>query len=166
MYTVKVNEQFEYKVEDDKGAILVNGDPAILDIAHVANGKFHVLHENKSYNVELVDADPLTKQQTVKVNGTLYHLDIADQYDNLLKQLGMDNALVAKVHEIKAPMPGLVLKVIAAEGDEVKKGDNLIVLEAMKMENMIKSPADGKIKHIPVAQGDKIEKNTVLIQFH
>lgn len=166
MYTIKVNEEFEYKIENQQGLISVNGDPVALDIEPLIGGKFNVLYDNKSYNVELVDTDPSTKKQTIKVNGTLYHLDVNDQYDDLLKQLGMDTAMVTKVHEIKAPMPGLVLKVIAAAGDEVKKGDNLIVLEAMKMENMIKSPADGKIKHIPVVQGDKIEKNAVLIQFH
>jgi biotin carboxyl carrier protein len=63
-------------------------------------------------------------------------------------------------------MPGLVLNVLVAEGDEVKKGESLLVLEAMKMENMIKSPTDGVIKKVSIKQGDKVEKNTLLIHFH
>jgi biotin carboxyl carrier protein len=62
-------------------------------------------------------------------------------------------------------MPGLVLSVLVKEGDEVKKGDNLFVLEAMKMENIIKSPADVTIKSIKIKASDKVEKNQVLIQF-
>ena len=62
-------------------------------------------------------------------------------------------------------MPGLVLSVLVKEGDEVKKGDNLLVLEAMKMENIIKSPADVTIKSIKIKASDKVEKNQVLIQF-
>ena len=62
-------------------------------------------------------------------------------------------------------MPGLVLSVLVTEGDEVKKGDNLLVLEAMKMENMIKSPTDGIIKKIEIKQGNKVEKNELLISF-
>jgi biotin carboxyl carrier protein len=62
-------------------------------------------------------------------------------------------------------MPGLVLSILVKEGDEVKKGDNLLVLEAMKMENIIKSPADVTIKFIKIKPSDKVEKNQVLIQF-
>ncbi|MNR65826.1 2-oxoglutarate carboxylase large subunit [compost metagenome] len=67
--------------------------------------------------------------------------------------------------EIKAPMPGLVLNVMVQEGQEVGKGDNLLVLEAMKMENIIKSPDSGIVKKILITKGDKVEKNEVLIQF-
>jgi biotin carboxyl carrier protein len=77
----------------------------------------------------------------------------------------MDSLAVSKILQIKAPMPGLVLSVLVTEGDEVKKGDNLLVLEAMKMENMIKSPTDGIIKKIEIKQGNKVEKNELLISF-
>ncbi|MDX5320798.1 MAG: acetyl-CoA carboxylase biotin carboxyl carrier protein subunit, partial [Bacteroidota bacterium] len=59
----------------------------------------------------------------------------------------------------------LVLKTVANPGDTVKKGDSLLVLEAMKMENIIKSPGDGVVKAIKVNPGDKVEKNAVLIEF-
>jgi biotin carboxyl carrier protein len=62
-------------------------------------------------------------------------------------------------------MPGLVLKVFAAEGMEVKKGDNLFVLEAMKMENIIKAPADVVVKTIKIKPGDKVEKGQILMVF-
>jgi biotin carboxyl carrier protein len=62
-------------------------------------------------------------------------------------------------------MPGMVLKILITEGDQVKKGDALLVLEAMKMENIIKSPADGLVKKINAVQGTAVEKNQVLIQF-
>ncbi len=60
-------------------------------------------------------------------------------------------------------MLGLVLKIIAKEGEELKKGDNLLILEAMKMENMIKAPADIIIKKIHIKEGDKVEKNQILL---
>ncbi|MDB5143897.1 MAG: gcdC, partial [Mucilaginibacter sp.] len=71
----------------------------------------------------------------------------------------------AKVSEIKAPMPGLVLKLFVSEGTEVKKGDNLFILEAMKMENIIKSPADVTVKTVKIKPGDKVEKGQVLLTF-
>lgn len=77
----------------------------------------------------------------------------------------MEYSSTNKVKDLKAPMPGLVLKVLIEPGKEVVKGDNLLVLEAMKMENMIKSPTDGIVQKILVSTGDKIEKNAILIQF-
>ncbi|MCY1515396.1 Glutaconyl-CoA decarboxylase subunit gamma [compost metagenome] len=59
-----------------------------------------------------------------------------------------------------------MLSVFVAAGDEVKKGDNLLVLEAMKMENMIKSPTDGLVKKVAIQQGEKVEKNEILIEFN
>lgn len=79
--------------------------------------------------------------------------------------MGFDNTKRNKMLEIKAPMPGLVLNVMVEEGQEVNKGDNLLVLEAMKMENIIKSPSSGNVKKIRVNKGDKVEKNEILIQF-
>ena len=64
---------------------------------------------------------------------------------------------------IGAPMPGLILDVVVSEGDEVEKGDKLLVLEAMKMENILKSPEDGSIKKIKVRKGKVVEKNDMLV---
>jgi biotin carboxyl carrier protein len=78
--------------------------------------------------------------------------------------MGMDNNK-KKLKELKAPMPGLVLAVMAKEGEAVIEGQELIVLEAMKMENAIKSPQDGTIDKIHVKKNDKIDKNHTLLSF-
>ena len=88
---------------------------------------------------------------------------LKDQYDDLLKSLGIDAGATKKINDIKAPMPGLVLKVLVKDGDVIKKGDNILVLEAMKMENSIKAPADATIKSVKIIAGDKVEKNQVMI---
>ena len=77
----------------------------------------------------------------------------------------MDQFNAKKVNEVLAPMPGLVIQIIAKEGMQVVKGDPLIVLEAMKMENMIKSPTDGIVKSVEVQQNKTVDKNQVLIRF-
>ena len=89
---------------------------------------------------------------------------IKDKYDALLSQLGMDKLMGNKNNHIKAPMPGLVLRIMAQEGDTVKKGDALLVLEAMKMENIIKADGEGKVKRINVSTQQAVEKNTLLIE--
>jgi biotin carboxyl carrier protein len=69
-----------------------------------------------------------------------------------------------KANVVKAPMPGLVLRVQVKVGDAVKKGDALLVLEAMKMENVIKAEGEGIVKAIKVNEKQAVEKNTLLIE--
>jgi len=166
MLKVNVNNKKEHTValENSTGGTL-DGQAFSWDVIEVKNGSFHVIRNNKSYSVEVIKADLAEKSFTVSVNGNKYQLNVKDKFDELLKSLGMDNLNTSKVNEIKAPMPGLVLDIRIAEGDEVKKGDPVLVLEAMKMENIIKSPTDGIIKKINVKKGVAVEKNQVLINF-
>jgi biotin carboxyl carrier protein len=113
----------------------------------------------------VISFDKETKTAQIKVNGNIYTVAAQDQFDILLDQLGLSSLNAAKVSEIKAPMPGLVLKLFVTEGSEVKKGDNLFILEAMKMENIIKSPADVTVKTVKIKPGDKVEKGQVLLMF-
>lgn len=166
MYKVKVNDQLILDIKTDKDQILINDDLVELDVQTLNQDRSsHVIYKHKSYNVELVEINEQEKVSTVKVNGKLYKIQVEDQFDLLLQKLGMDTGSSNKIRELKAPMPGMVLKVMVEEGTEVKKGDNLLILEAMKMENILKSSTDGIVKKILVSQGDKIEKNTVLVQF-
>ena len=163
MYTIKVNGETDYVIEHKKGNLLINGKDA--NIRQRGDSIYHIINDLKSFNAEVVSFDRETKTAEIKVNGNLYTVTAKDQYDILLDKLGMSSLNSAKVSEVKAPMPGLVLKVFIKNGDIVKKGDNLLVLEAMKMENIIKSPADVIVKAIKIKPGDKVEKGQVLIAF-
>ena len=77
----------------------------------------------------------------------------------------MSDANASKVKDVKAPMPGLILDIKVRPGQEVKKGDPILILEAMKMENILKSPGDGVVKEIKVQTRQNVEKNQVLILF-
>jgi biotin carboxyl carrier protein len=158
-HQVKVNgKDFILELEKStKGTI--NRKSFDLDVTRVSETIFHVIRDFRSYEVELLG------EGNVRVNGTLYATETVNRFDALLKQLGMDKGAVTKVASVKAPMPGLVLKVLTAVGDVVQKGDTLLVLEAMKMENVIKSPTDGTIAAIEVQQGQTVEKNQVMVRF-
>lgn len=166
MLKVKVNNKSEHSIvfEDATKGIL-DGKSFEWDVIEVKNGSFHVIKDFKSYTVEVIKADVAEKSFLVSVNGNKYQLNVKDKFDELLKSLGFDDLNAKKVNEIKAPMPGLVLDVRVSVGDTVKKGDSIIVLEAMKMENIIKSPTDGTVSKINVKKGVAVEKNQVLINF-
>lgn len=146
-------------------SITLNGQPFLWDIAPVGDGRYHILHKGHSYTAELLSADYTTKSFSLKINGRLIELQAKDRFDQLLERLGLGDATARKVNELKAPMPGLIVDVRVAPGQAVQKGDPLLVLEAMKMENILKAPADGTIESIKVALRANVTKGQVLIQF-
>ncbi len=165
MFNITVNGKRDFEINLQQDKFFVNGLEVDLDVAMGGAGHQHILYKNKSYRTEIVSVNREEKTCTVKVNGRNYHLKLSDQYDQLLHRLGLDTLSHQKAADLKAPMPGLVLSVLVAEGDHVKKGDSILVLEAMKMENIIKSPGDLKLKKIMVKPADKIEKNQIMVIF-
>jgi biotin carboxyl carrier protein len=91
-------------------------------------------------------------------------VQIQEELDLLLEKMGFGKSATKKVKEVKAPMPGLVLTISAEPGQELKEGDKLLVLEAMKMENSILMPGDGKIKALRVKPGQPVEKGQILME--
>jgi biotin carboxyl carrier protein len=165
MYKVKVDNKHDFNFEKTQGVWQLEGKDIAFDMIELGKTTFHVIKDNKSYTVEIVNHNVAEKSFQIKVNQTIYSLTVKDKYDELLHQLGLDKAMVTKVSNIKAPMPGLVLNILVEDGQEIKKGDALIVLEAMKMENILKSPTDGKVKKVAVKKGVAVEKGQILIEF-
>lgn len=147
------------------GQLSLNGQPLSWDLAVLGDGRYHVLYEGRSYRAELVEADYAAKTLVLKINGQRVELQAKDRFDLLLEKMGMSNAAAAKVNELKAPMPGLIVDIRVAPGQAVQKGDPLLVLEAMKMENILKAPADGTISSIRITLRDNVQKGQVLVQF-
>lgn len=165
MYKVKVNNKLDFSFEKKENTWQLNGKDFVFDMIENTKTSFHILKDNKSFNAEIVNHNAAEKTLQIKINQTIYSVSVKDKYDELLHQLGLDKVLSNKLTNIKAPMPGMVLNILVAEGAEVKKGDALIMLEAMKMENILKAPADAKVKSIAVKKGVAVEKNQILIEF-
>jgi biotin carboxyl carrier protein len=154
-----------YDVLLENGSPTVDGSKMDWDIAKISENHFHIVHKNKSYSAELISHDKASKTVTLKINGGIQKVELKDRFDVLLEKMGMSGAAAAKLKSIKAPMPGLIVKVNVAVGDVVKPGDPLLVLEAMKMENMIKASAEGKVSQVKIKKGDSVEKGQVLVEF-
>ena len=140
----------------------VNGKQVGLDLFEPRKGSFQIIYNSHSYNAEFISYDEDDKLVTLKLNNKLYEIKIKDDTDELLEKLGIGSKS-HKVQNIKAPMPGLVIEIKVKPGDSVNKGDALLVLEAMKMENIFKAPEAAIIKKIHAIKGNAVEKNEVLI---
>ncbi|MEO7213013.1 acetyl-CoA carboxylase biotin carboxyl carrier protein subunit [Mucilaginibacter sp.] len=165
MYKIKVNNKHNFEVDRQATGLEVNQAAVNADIKALNPTLYHIINDMASYNAEVVSFNKEEKTAEIKVNNNFYAISAKDEFDVLLDKMGLSNLNAAKVSEIKAPMPGLVLKIFAEVGAEVKKGENLFVLEAMKMENIIKAPADVNIKAIKIKPGDKVEKGQILMVF-
>ena len=158
-----IDTPFKVVVNEDR-AFDVKAEEALeLDVAAVGDGVFHVLKEHKAYRAEVVEANYVAKSIQMKINGNLYRVSIGDRYDQLVGSMGLSKVAAVKINEIKAPMPGLVLEISVAVGDVVQKGEKVLILEAMKMENVIKAVGDGVVKGVRVLKGAAVVKGEVLI---
>lgn len=163
MLNIKVNNQ-EFQFDHIRGEAVLNGKAVNADTVKLGPGKYHVIINHQSFTLELLEKSENGKTMQVLVNGVKQEVEIKDKYDALLSTLGMDKLMSNKANVVKAPMPGLVLRIQVKPGDVVKKGDPLLVLEAMKMENVIKADGEGTIKKINVNEKQAVEKNTLLIE--
>ncbi len=157
---ITVNHSNVYQVE---GQVL-NGKSVELDSIQVGEGAFHVIRDGVGYSAEILSVDDAAKVFCIRVNGHEYTVEVQDHFDELLEKMGLNHLAAGVVSDIKAPMPGLVIEVMVEAGQSISKGDPVLILEAMKMENVLKAPADGTVQAVVVSKGSAVEKNAVLIR--
>ncbi|MGK0495012.1 MAG: biotin carboxyl carrier protein [Maribacter sp.] len=154
-YLIKVNEA-EFDLSKD--------DVATLDMQNLGAAGFHVLKDNKSYDVQVIAENLQERRLTIAVNGNTYVIKISDVYDQLVQKMGLLSNASQKAKNILAPMPGLIMDVMVQAGQEIEEGTPLLVLSAMKMENQILSQGGGTIKSIAVKVGDTVDKGQLIIE--
>lgn len=154
-YKVKANEfDFTFSKEQIDAVDIVNKSPH----------EFNVINEHRSVNVKLLEADPDGKKLTLEVDGESFTIEIKEELDLMLDKMGFGAVANKQVKEIKAPMPGLVLEIAVTEGQEVKEGDKILILVAMKMENSIIIHTNAVIKKIAVSAGQAVDKGQLLVE--
>lgn len=156
-FKVKVNSNIEFSISQE--------DLLKLDAIKISEHKYHVLHHNKSFHSEIAHSNFNAKSYQIKVNKNHYNVDILNALDLLIKDMGFSIGTSKHINFIKAPMPGLILEINVKPGEAVLENDALLILEAMKMENVLISPRDGVIKSISIKKGDTVDKGTLLIEF-
>lgn len=97
-------------------------------------------------------------------HGTVREIDAVDERTHHIRSLTATGVAISSGGVVKAPMPGMVVRVLIAEGDRVTAGQGLVVLEAMKMENELKAPAEGVVQAIRAVPGAAVEKGSVLVE--
>lgn len=154
--TINIAEYFfEY---DESRSILCNldGKDISADIKKISNGEYSVLVDGKSFHIFLSQSK---NYANATVNNFIFEIHKETLRDRLAKKLRKESGINTNAITLRAPMPGLITKILVGEDKHVSVGDGIIIVEAMKMENEIKAPKSGVLKKIFVKEKQTVEKN-------
>jgi biotin carboxyl carrier protein len=148
---------------DGKLIIKLDGHPVVVDFVQVKPpNHFSFLVNNQSFDVEIVKN---AEGYWVNFNGRRYECLLEDEKIQRIKDIAGLKKEILHDRELKSPMPGLVVAIEVKEGEMVKVGQGVAIVEAMKMENELKAKFDGKVKKVRVKPGQAVEKDEVMVVF-
>jgi len=159
-YVTIGQEEFEIEVRSET-EILLDGKPISVDFQSMADQPvYSLLLGNESYEAYVGEGE---NGLQVLLRGQQYDVEVEDERQRRLRQASEVPGSPGGEFQLKAPMPGLIVAVPVAEGDAVTRGQNLVILESMKMQNELRSPRDGVVQRVRAQAGERVEQNQVLI---
>lgn len=151
----------EYEVEINGESIVLNGEPVDVDLMRSGAAELYsVLFGGRSYEM-LVNADRFN--YTINVRGVQFQVQVEDERARRMNRARRLPTLPEGELAITAPIPGLVVRVLVAEGDSIEEGQPVVLLEAMKMENELRAMRGGIVKSVLAAAGQRVDQNAPLI---
>lgn len=146
-------------VEEEEGFLISidNREPFHIDVVDREVGDYAFIYKGRPYEFDVENKETL---YNVLFRGNLFSLELFDQKSGVTKSKESDEK------KLVSHMPGKIIKIMVQVGDMVSKGQGVIIMEAMKMENELKAPKDGKIKHIHIKEGQTVDagENLILIE--
>jgi biotin carboxyl carrier protein len=160
-YQTIINGQtFDVEINED-GRILVNDEERVVDFRVLRRGELYsLLLDHLSFEAVVEERDGTYH---VLMAGDLFEVEVTDERSRRLASAFMAFGDSGGEYSLRAPMPGLIVRIPVEEGQPVSKGETVAILESMKMENELKSPRDGTIHRIYVSAGENVEQNKVLV---
>jgi biotin carboxyl carrier protein len=159
-YLTTINgKQFEIDI-DKEGKVTVNGEARDINFLPLSPALYNLLIGTKSHDMVVDERDG---EYQVMMGGKLYTGEVLDERAQLLASTRTGAGASSGEISIKSPMPGLVVAIPVSEGQEVKGGQTVIILESMKMQNELKAPRDGVVSRINAAAGQSVEQGKLLI---
>lgn len=146
------------ELSDDRRTVSLDGQKLDADVSRVEPGVYSVLLGGRSH--EVVVKDGVSGMLDVYVGGRHFAVRVSDPRRVRRRHGAVE---VEGRQSIVAPMPGKVVRILAAAGDSVEAGQGLVVVEAMKMQNEIRSPKAGKVVEVKVAPGEAVNPGQVLL---
>lgn len=162
-FIAKLGEQ-SYTVEIEENGrsvyrVSVDGNEFLVDGKKTGRTNFSLIVDNRSFEIEVDNTDD---EYRVLVDGRNYRIHLVDERRVRIGAAQSGQQLQGR-QMVSVPMPGKIIAVLVAVGDAVEKGQGLVIVEAMKMENEVRSPISGEVKEIKVKPGDTVEGGALLV---
>lgn len=162
-FIAKLGEQ-SYSVEIEEIGkslyrVAIDGNDFLVDGKKTGRTNYSLIVDNRSFEIEVDNSED---EYRVLVDGRNYHVHLVDERRVRVGGGQSDIDLQGR-QKVSVPMPGKVIAVLVSEGDNVERGQGLVIVEAMKMENEVRSPIAGEVKEIKVKPGDAVEGGAVLV---
>ncbi len=159
-------KEFDVKIDSlgDEFSVTVNGKSKSVIAQWLGGSRMLLLIDNHPHEID-IRSDGYDNRRLAFVKGTEIEVEIENFRLAQAKKVAGMSSSEPVIKSVKAPMPGLILEIKVQVGDKVPKHLPLVVIEAMKMENIIKSPIDATVKKVAVLSGESVEKNDILIEF-
>ena len=157
--------EWEVRWPDGRVEQVAPGSEESWDWKQLAPGVFDVRMGNRNVRLERMDGPDAKGNVTIRVNGVVQALQVLGPQQLLLESMGMSANVETQEKHVESPMPGKILQVMVAPGTVVDEGDPLLVLEAMKMENVIRAPRCGVIAGVEAQVGEAVEKAAKLVTY-
>ncbi|HTO38410.1 MAG TPA: acetyl-CoA carboxylase biotin carboxyl carrier protein subunit [Brumimicrobium sp.] len=153
--------EYKYVVDGQE----VKGEKGMSSIEWIDNTYFTIHFMGKQFHGEVLEDATEDQKLIVKINHRTLEIKRERPIDDIIRQLGLDKKKVKKLHQLKSPMPGRILRFDVNIGDTVQEGTPLLTLEAMKMENVIKAEGEGVVKAIVKSTEAVVDKGELIIEF-
>ena len=155
-YIVSIDGR-EYKIEVNGDEIYIDGEPADINLLELNGDGLHLLtREQETMELHLQEQDPETLELLARGRRVIAKVETPQ---NRLRRRNEESS----AGKLLAPMPGLVMEVLATEGDAVENGQSLIVLESMKMQMQIRTSVEGVVAEVAVEPGQQVNKGELLV---
>jgi biotin carboxyl carrier protein len=152
------------ELEHSGSRVFQNGKEIAFETFSKTGDEMILTIGNRLIRVQRISSGGEGQPARYRVNGKTIDISVKSETDLLLEKMGVGHGAGNAARKIKAPMPGLIVKILVAPGDQVEKGQVLLNFEAMKMENQLKAPGPGIVKQITVMPGDKVDKGQLLVE--
>ena len=161
---MNTKDPFLLDVNNGQFSFHLTGEEALPELIP-DDDRHYLLSNHKVKWVTVAEEDHNSKLYHIQIDGRTYKIQISDLVDQQILKMNLKSKKSSLFSELKAPMPGMVRQVLIKEGHTIVKGDALVILEAMKMENVLKSQVDGIVNEIGIKPGESVEKNQILLRF-
>ena len=163
IFTATRENDFEFTINESNGEsyLMLKGKKLNIAFQKKTTNRYVLKHNHQNYNISITKKE---QDFEVLVNGVPFLVSVEDEHTRKMQEVIQSRNVAHSEKTVKAQIPGLIVDIMAETGNEIQSGQPLLILEAMKMENVIKAPYDCRVIQVMVKAKDIVNQNQDLLK--